>query len=55
VVAVHVRVIDGVCVKVQRVELIVCKLDNAVEEGCTVEVMLCLERTAEITYIQVDG
>ena len=54
-VAVHVRVIDGVCVKVQRVELIVCKLDNAVEEGCAVEVMLCLEGTTEIPYVQVDG
>ena len=54
-VAVHVWVVDGVCVKVQGVQLVMCKLDNAVEEGCTVEVMLCLERTTEITYVQVDG
>ena len=54
-VAVHVWVVDGVCVKVQGVELIMCKLDNAAEEGCTVEVMLYLERTTEITYVQVDS
>jgi hypothetical protein len=51
VVAVYVWVVDGICMKMQRVELIMCKLDNAAEERCTVEVMLCLERTAEITYI----
>ena len=49
--AVHVWVVDGDCMKVKRVELIMCRLDNAAEERCTVEVMLCLERTAEITYI----
>jgi hypothetical protein len=54
-VAVHVWVVDGVCVKVQGVELIMCKLDNAVKEGCTVEVVLFLERVAKIAYVQVDG
>jgi hypothetical protein len=37
--------------EVQRVELIMCKLDEVAEKRSTVKVMLCLERTAEITYI----
>ena len=35
--------------------MVMCKLDNAAEKRCTVEVVLCLERAAEVTYIQVDG
>jgi hypothetical protein len=55
VVAVHVWVIDGDCMKVKRVELVVCELDDASEERCTVEVVLILERAAKIAYVQVDG
>ena len=54
-VAVNVWVVDGDCMKVKRVELIMSELDNAAEERCTVEVMLFLERAAKITYVQVDG
>jgi hypothetical protein len=55
VVVVHVWVIYGDCMKVKMVELVMCELDDASEERCTVEVMLFLERAAKIAYVQVNG
>jgi hypothetical protein len=48
VVAVHVWIIDGDCMKVKRVELVMCELDDASEERCTVEVMLFLEQADHV-------
>jgi hypothetical protein len=55
VVAVHVWVIDGDCIKVERVELVLGELYDGSEEKCTVAVMLLLKEAAEVTNLHVDN
>ena len=54
-VAVHVGVIDGSCMELERVQQVMGELYDGAEKGCTVLVMLNLKWAADVPNVHVDG
>ena len=54
-VAVHVGVIDGSCMELERVQQVMGELYDGAEKGCTVEVMLNMKWAADVSNVHVYG